>query len=78
METPYRNKYIGTVRWFDGQIQNFGFISSAELGDVFFHKESISGKQSIAIIKDDAVVSFKVEESKKICWETKSHQRQSH
>jgi cold shock CspA family protein len=61
------NKYIGIVKWFHDQTReaNYGFIQHAKLGDIFFHEKSTSGGQNISLFRQDAIVVFNTQESKK-------------
>ncbi|MEZ4776909.1 MAG: cold shock domain-containing protein [Bacteroidia bacterium] len=60
-------KYIGLVKWFHDQARdaNYGFIQHAKLGDLFFHERSIEQGQDISSFRENAIVVFAAQESKK-------------
>ncbi|MFN8438124.1 MAG: cold shock domain-containing protein [Cytophagales bacterium] len=60
-------KYIGLVKWFHDQARdaNYGFIQHAKLGDLFFHERSIEQGQDIKSFRENAIVVFIAQESKK-------------
>ncbi|HAO09303.1 MAG TPA: hypothetical protein DCQ50_20520 [Chryseobacterium sp.] len=60
-------KYIGLVKWFHDQARdaNYGFIQHAKLGDLFFHERSIEQGQDIKSFRENAIVVFVSQESKK-------------
>lgn len=60
-------KYIGLVKWFHDQARdaNYGFIQHAKLGDLFFHERSIEQGQDIKSFRENAIVVFASQESKK-------------
>lgn len=60
-------KYIGLVKWFHDQTKdaNYGFIQHAKLGDLFFHERSIEQGQVINSFRENAIVVFTVQESRK-------------
>ena len=60
-------KYIGLVKWFHDQAKNanYGFIQHAVLGDLFFHQKSIEQGQNINSFKENEVVVFISQVSKK-------------
>jgi len=60
-------KYIGLVKWFRDQARdaNYGFIQHAKLGDLFFHERSIEHGQDINSFRENAIVVFVAQESKK-------------
>lgn len=60
-------KYIGLVKWFHDQARdaNYGFIQHAKLGDLFFHERSIEQGQDIKSFRENAIVVFVAQESKK-------------
>jgi len=62
-----REKYIGLVKWFHDQARdaNYGFIQHAKLGDLFFHERSIEQGQDIKSFRENAIVVFVTQESKK-------------
>lgn len=61
------NKYIGLVKWFHNQAlnSNYGFIQHVKLGDLFFHENSIENKQNLSFFKQNEVVCFFSQPSKK-------------
>ncbi len=61
------NKYIGLVKWFHDKAKNsnYGFIQHIKLGDLFFHENSIENKQYLSIFKQNEVVCFFSQPSKK-------------
>ncbi|WP_276974913.1 cold shock domain-containing protein [Flavobacterium filum] len=62
-----KEKYIGLVKWFHDQARdaNYGFIQHAKLGDLFFHERSIEQGQDIKSFRENAIVVFVSQESKK-------------
>ena len=60
-------KYIGLVKWFRDQARdaNYGFIQHAKLGDLFFHERSIEQGQDIKSFRENAIIVFIAQESKK-------------
>lgn len=62
-----KEKYIGLVKWFHDQARdaNYGFIQHAKLGDLFFHERSIEQGQDINSFRENAIVVFVAQESKK-------------
>jgi hypothetical protein len=60
-------KYIGLVKWFHDQARdaNYGFIQHAKLGDLFFHERSLEQGQDIKSFRENAIVVFIAQESKK-------------
>lgn len=60
-------KHIGVVKWFHDQAKNanYGFIQHAVLGDLFFHEKSIEQGQNINSFKEDEIVVFTPQQSKK-------------
>jgi hypothetical protein len=62
-----KEKYIGLVKWFHDQARdaNYGFIQHAKLGDLFFHERSIEQGQDIKFFRENAIVVFVSQESKK-------------
>jgi hypothetical protein len=62
-----KEKYIGLVKWFHDQARNanYGFIQHAKLGDLFFHERSIEKGQDINSFRENAIVVFIAQESKK-------------
>lgn len=62
-----KEKYIGLVKWFHDQARdaNYGFIQHAKLGDLFFHELSIEQGQDIKSFRENAIVVFVSQESKK-------------
>jgi hypothetical protein len=60
-------KYIGLVKWFHDKTRNanYGFIQHAKLGDLFFHESSIEKDQDINSFRENAIVVFFTQESKK-------------
>lgn len=60
-------KYIGLVKWFHDQARdaNYGFIQHAKLGDLFFHERSIEQGQDIKSFRENAIVVFIAQGSKK-------------
>lgn len=60
-------KYVGLVKWFHDQAKNanYGFIQHAILGDLFFHENSIEQGQDTASFKENEVVVFISQASKK-------------
>ncbi|KAA9037163.1 cold shock domain-containing protein [Ginsengibacter hankyongi] len=67
MRTSDTEKYIGLVKWFHDEARdaNYGFIQHAKLGDLFFHERSIEQGQNINTFKENAIVVFTVQESKR-------------
>ncbi|MBK9334021.1 MAG: cold shock domain-containing protein [Ignavibacteria bacterium] len=67
MKTANREKYLGLVKWFHDQARdaNYGFIQHAKLGDLFFHERSIEKGQDIRSFRENAIVVFTAQESKK-------------
>ena len=67
MENSERKKFIGLVKWFHDQTKNanYGFIQHAKLGDLFFHERSIEQGQDISSFRENAIVVFMAQESKK-------------
>lgn len=67
MKTSDAEKYIGLVKWFHDQARdaNYGFIQHAKLGDLFFHERSIEQGQDISSFRENAIVVFTAQESKK-------------
>lgn len=67
MKTSDTAKYIGLVKWFHDQVRdaNYGFIQHAKLGDLFFHERSIEHGQNINSFRENAIVVFLAQESKK-------------
>lgn len=60
-------KHIGVVNWFRDQAKNanYGFIHHVTLGDLFFHENGISQGQDINSFKENEIVIFTPQESKK-------------
>jgi len=60
-------KYIGLVKWFRDQAKNanYGFIQHAKLGDLFFHERSIEQGQDISSFRENTIVVFTAQQSKK-------------
>lgn len=60
-------KYIGLVKWFHDQARdaNYGFIQHAKLGDLFFHERSIEQGQDIKSFRENTIIVFIAQESKK-------------
>jgi hypothetical protein len=60
-------KYIGLVKWFRDKTRdaNYGFIQHATLGDLFFHERSIEKGQDINSFRENTIVVFASQESKK-------------
>ena len=60
-------KFIGLVKWFHDQAKdaNYGFIQHAILGDLFFHEKSIEQGQNINSFRENEMVVFHSQESKK-------------
>lgn len=60
-------KYVGLVKWFHDQAKNanYGFIQHAILGDLFFHEKSIEQGQDTTSFKENEVVVFISQASKK-------------
>ena len=67
MKTADTEKYIGLVKWFHDQAKNanYGFIQHAKLGDLFFHERSIEQGQDINSFRENAIVVFTAQESRK-------------
>ncbi len=67
MKTSDAEKYIGLVKWFHDQSRdaNYGFIQHAKLGDLFFHERSIEQGQIISAFRENAIVVFTAQVSKK-------------
>lgn len=67
MKSSNAEKYIGLVKWFHDQARdaNYGFIQHAKLGDLFFHESSIQQGQDISSFRENAIVVFTAQESKK-------------
>lgn len=67
MNTSDTEKYIGLVKWFHDQSRdaNYGFIQHAKLGDLFFHERSLEQGQNINSFRENAIVVFIAQESKK-------------
>lgn len=67
MNTTRNEKYIGLVKWFHDEVRdaNYGFIQHAKLGDLFFHERSIEQGQDIKSFRENAIVVFVAQESKK-------------
>jgi len=62
-----RQKYIGLVKWFHDQIKdaNYGFIQHVQLGDLFFHERSIEQGQDINSFRENQIVVFIPQDSKR-------------
>jgi hypothetical protein len=62
-----KEKYIGLVKWFHDKVRdaNYGFIQHAKLGDLFFHQHSIEEGQDIKSFRENTIVVFNSQESKK-------------
>jgi len=67
MKQTETEKYVGLVKWFHDQAKNanYGFIQHAILGDLFFHERSIEQGQDITSFKENEVVVFISQSSKK-------------
>lgn len=61
-----KQKYIGLIKWFHDKAKdaNYGFIQHFELGELFFHEQSIEKGQDIQNFKENKVVVFSSQESK--------------
>jgi cold shock CspA family protein len=62
-----KQKYIGLVKWFHDQAKdaNYGFIQHVQLGDLFFHERSIEQGQEINSFRENQIVVFIAQESKR-------------
>ncbi len=68
------NKFIGTVKWFNGKdnyfedydkpVKDYGFINHPVLGDLFFHKNNIAPGQGYKYFKKNTVVVFRTRASR--------------
>jgi cold shock CspA family protein len=60
-------KSIGLVKWFHDNAKdaNYGFINNAKLGDLFFHERNIEKGQDISLFRENEIVTFVSQESKK-------------
>lgn len=60
-------KYIGLVKWFHDKAKdaNYGFIQHAMLGDLFFHESNIEQGQNIDSFRENVIIVFFTQESKK-------------
>ena len=67
MEIMENEKNIGLVKWFHDQAKdaNYGFIQHAKLGDLFFHEHSIEQGQNINSFRENEIVIFISQESKR-------------
>lgn len=67
MKQTDKEKFIGLVKWFHDQARNanYGFIQHAKLGDLFFHERSIEQGQDLSSFRENAVVVFVAQESRK-------------
>ena len=60
-------KHVGIVNWFHDKTKdaNYGFINHAVLGELFFHEKGIEQGQIINDFKENEVVIFVSQVSKK-------------
>lgn len=67
IEQSKNKRFIGLIKWFHDKAKNsnYGFIQHFKLGDIFFHEKSIDKGQDIFSFKDNVVVIFTPQSSKK-------------
>lgn len=61
----YNKKYLGQIKWYGNKASGgeYGFIAHPQLGELFFHKNSISPGQEILSFKENEVVVFQTRPS---------------